>query len=397
MLAYYGHPLSENRLETEERYLICRNVPIARTGKYLYTAGELGLDGDPERAVEVWRDAEEVFSPAAMASFEGKPVTDNHPPENVGPANHGAYARGHAQNIRRDGDFLLADLYINDSTLAEEIRSNTKREVSCGYLCTYEPDGGRYRQTHIRGNHIAVVPAGRAGHEVAIKDSAPRAEKRRDTPMSKLSHAILSAFGMAAKDASTEELPGLIRTASDALDATLEDKAPEEAQKEKTPEAKPADEMVEKAPKGDDLGSKLDRILAILEAEKEHRKEKKPAKDGEKDRFRDLLRLLGGAEAPVIPADDGGCKEKAGGSVMDMIRKMRPAVAAITDDGQRERVADALLSCLPGKEVMEGLLSAAQDSAQGAADKAPASFEQLCQAQKAAYDARNPHKQKEEK
>ena len=101
MLAYYGHPLSPNQLETEEKYLICRNVPIARTGKYIYAAGELGLNGDPGRAVEVWRSEEEVFSPAAMASFEGKPVTDNHPPENVGPANHNAYARGHAQNVRR--------------------------------------------------------------------------------------------------------------------------------------------------------------------------------------------------------------------------------------------------------------------------------------------------------
>ena len=31
MLAYYGYTISPNQLETVEGFLICRNVPIART------------------------------------------------------------------------------------------------------------------------------------------------------------------------------------------------------------------------------------------------------------------------------------------------------------------------------------------------------------------------------
>ena len=45
MLAYYGYTISPNQLETGEGFLICRNVPIARTGEQEYLGRELGLTG----------------------------------------------------------------------------------------------------------------------------------------------------------------------------------------------------------------------------------------------------------------------------------------------------------------------------------------------------------------
>ena len=41
--------------KTPEGFLICHDVPIARTGQQEYLAGELGLDGDPDRPVQVQR------------------------------------------------------------------------------------------------------------------------------------------------------------------------------------------------------------------------------------------------------------------------------------------------------------------------------------------------------
>ena len=67
------------------------------------------------RPVPVYRPEEEVFSPACMASFEGKPVTEDHPdlPEGVSAENIREYQKGHAQNIRRgkgpQKNLLLAD------------------------------------------------------------------------------------------------------------------------------------------------------------------------------------------------------------------------------------------------------------------------------------------------
>ena len=57
------------------------------------------LDGDPERMIKVNRYETDVFEPAALASFEGKPVTDGHPPEEVEPANFASYAKGHIRCV----------------------------------------------------------------------------------------------------------------------------------------------------------------------------------------------------------------------------------------------------------------------------------------------------------
>lgn len=172
MIAYYGSKISEHMTKTPEGFLICHDVPIARTGQQEYLAGELGLDGDPDRPVQVQRCPEDVFDPAAVASFEGKDVTQNHPPESLTPENHALYAKGHAENVHREGDYLVADLHLKDPGLISDVENGVTREVSCGYRCCYTPDGTGYRQTNIRGNHVAIVPRGRAGHLVAIQDSA---------------------------------------------------------------------------------------------------------------------------------------------------------------------------------------------------------------------------------
>lgn len=396
-IAYYGTDLSPNQTETVEGYLICRNVPIARTGRQEYLARELMLDGDPERVVVVDRLPEDVFETAALASFEGKPVTDGHPPENVGPENFAAYARGHIQNVRRSGDYIVADLYINDAGLASEVRNGVKREVSCGYLCNYEPAGTGYKQSHIRGNHVAVVPRGRAGHDVAIQDAASKAEKGR-TNMSKFTHAILTALGMAAKDAgSDEEFNDLVTTAATALDA-----APAEPEKP-APEAEPAEDvMVEKAPKGDDIGSKLDRIITMLEAQSRGGRGERPLHD-ESDLDEMVARLAGKKEDPeaavTVPAEemeDGCTSPAAKDAAVALLKKVRPAVAAIQDKQARSRVVDALLSTIKSPNTVGDIMQAAQDSAWKSSEASRrTNYQKMCEDAENAYAARNPHKKKE--
>ena len=157
---YYGTRLSENISRREpEGYLLCLNVPVARTGTQDYLPEELGLspgppgmvsgNNDPAEGVwgrsespqliQVHRPPEEVFSPETIASFEGMPVTNDHPPDGVDIGNIRALQKGHAHNVRRgtgeESDLLLADLIITDPTLIDLIMDG-KREISCGY--TYE-------------------------------------------------------------------------------------------------------------------------------------------------------------------------------------------------------------------------------------------------------------------
>ena len=401
MLVYYGDHISPHMTTTPEGFLICRDVPIARTGEMDYRAADLLLEGDPDRLVKVYRHPEDVFDPAAMASFEGKEVTNGHPAEDVGPENHAAYSKGHIQNVRRQGDRLIADLHLKDAALISDVRSGVMREVSCGYHCSYVPEGDGYRQQDIRGNHVAVVPRGRAGHEVAIHDSAEHAGKGKNT-MSKFAEGILSVFGMAAKDAKDDqELKALVTTTMTALDAepaggAAAPQAPEAEPAAKPEEPKASDEMVEKAPKGDDLGSKLDRLIEMVGA-LAHQEKKEP--DSLEDMIEKLTGIHDSGSAVILPAGgaaDGCVTGPARDAALSMLRSMRPVVASIEDAATRTKVTDALLGAIKAPDVLGGIMQAAQQNAQKAADAAaPASFDKLCADQKAAYDARNPHKQKE--
>lgn len=393
MLAYYGTDISPNKTETAEGYLICRNVPIARTGSQQYQAKDLRLDGDPERPVVVDRHPEDVFEEATLASFEGKPVTDGHPPENLGPENYAAYAKGHVQNVRREGDYIVADLYINDANLASEIQNGVKREVSCGYLCNFVPDGLGYRQTKIRGNHVAVVPKGRAGSTVAIKDTASQAEKGRNTLMNYWK-TFLAAFAGAAKDAKPEELDGLVTTTADALDAAPAEKAPEAEPAKEAPAKEAEDEMVERAPKGDDLGSKLDLIIEMLRAK---------SRGGRGERMHDetdideaISRLSGeeDGKALTIPVENDCASGPARDAAVELLKKVRPAVAGIQDKNTRAKVTDALLSAIQGDDMMGKIAQSAQDSAKANIQNKN-TYEQICADSERAYAARNPHTKKE--
>ena len=186
-MTYFGTRLSENISRREpEGYLICLNVPVARTGVQEYLPSELGLPEPDSRLIPVLRPEEEVFSPACMASFEGMPVTDGHPaaPEGVTALNASRLQKGHAHNIRRgageDRDLLLADLIITDGALAAEILGG-KREISCGYNYVLTEEEGRCVQREIRGNHVAVVDAGRAGPRVSIRDRDPGIQEHQQS------------------------------------------------------------------------------------------------------------------------------------------------------------------------------------------------------------------------
>jgi hypothetical protein len=171
--------------ETPEGYLICHNVPIGRTGWQEYLGQEIGQNDLYDHKVQVYRSPEEVFHPAAIASFEGKSTTDEHPSDWVRPDNYSSLEKGHVTNVRKgsgeDADSLLADLIIKDPKLISDVKHDIKREVSCGYNAIYTPIPGedaKFAQTQIRGNHVAVVGNGRAGHDVAIKDSADKLMER---------------------------------------------------------------------------------------------------------------------------------------------------------------------------------------------------------------------------
>lgn len=164
--------LSARKGLTPEGYLVCYDVPIGRVGEQLYGAEELpDVTPDARGEIRISRPAEEVFAEESMRSYEGKPVVIEHPDVPVTPENWRELAMGHAQNVRRQGDLLLADLMITDTRAAKLITSGQMREISCGYDAEYEETGpGAGVQRQITGNHIALVERGRCGPRCAIQD-----------------------------------------------------------------------------------------------------------------------------------------------------------------------------------------------------------------------------------
>lgn len=167
--------ISEHIAETPEGYLLCRDVPIARTGVLEYAPDEVPIEARGDGPVRVARLPEDVFASEAIGSFEGKPISINHPDEFVTPETWRELAVGHAQNVRRGegeaSDLLLADLLITDQEAIDLVRGGL-REISCGYDADYEQEEpGRGWQRNISGNHIALVRQGRCGPRCKINDN----------------------------------------------------------------------------------------------------------------------------------------------------------------------------------------------------------------------------------
>lgn len=158
----------------------------ARTGIQQYMGIEVDPDGEHfarDEIVNVYRPAEEVFDKASVASFIGKPITNDHPKEAVTSENWKDLACGTIMGAARDtvdsGDFLGFDLAFMDANLIADVEAG-KRELSNGYGADLSiedgiaPCGTAYQavQRNIRGNHAAVVDSGRAGAQCRIGDAA---------------------------------------------------------------------------------------------------------------------------------------------------------------------------------------------------------------------------------
>ncbi len=157
---------------------------IARSGLQSYRASELGLQDNAEEIIRVYRPEEEVFDEASMASFGTKPVTLDHPPTMVDPASFKDYAVGFsAQKVERKDDHLCTELVVMDEEAITAIEAG-KVELSIGYFADYEfepgvtPEGEDYDavQRNIKGNHIALVDAGRCGGSCRVEAPGTHSE-----------------------------------------------------------------------------------------------------------------------------------------------------------------------------------------------------------------------------
>lgn len=307
MRFYTNEQLGRTQSLTPEGFLLISDVPLARVGALLYADGEVPVDAGPDGIIRVLRDPEEVFHPIAIASFAGKPVTNEHPPVKVSPENWRDYSVGVVLDPRRgdgiqyDNDFLFADLLITDKEAIKDVREG-KRQVSAGYDAEYEQiRPGEGRQHQIVGNHVALVDKGRCGPRCSIGDKHMASFRKSNS----WADRIMQAHRTGDDSALVEELEKVGEMLGEVLLGDEEVVDPKEAKK-KSEKGEPVtdakrtkdkrrtrdeDEEEEEAEGGSSAIMKrleaLERAVAILAQEEESEGESSDRKGRTKDEDED--------------------------------------------------------------------------------------------------------------
>jgi len=171
-----------DRRVTTDGYLAVR-ANIARSGVYQYARSEVGLPGNPNELVGVYRSPDFVFDEKSLATIPHKPITINHPKEGVSAKTWKRDAVGHMGGAaweNEDRKHVTVDMLMMDAA-GIEAASTTHQQISLGYSTTVlaqdgvSPEGEPYAAIMTDGyrvDHAALVPLGRAGNTCRVGDSS---------------------------------------------------------------------------------------------------------------------------------------------------------------------------------------------------------------------------------
>lgn len=253
---------------TKDGYLVAY-AKVARTGVQEYLGSELGSD---KEIVRVMRPESEVFAKDSLASYSGKPMTNEHPSEPVTAETWKRDAIGSiGEEVIRDGDYIRVPLIMMDAAAIEDYKAG-KRELSMGYEADIEfVDHADYDaiQKNIRINHIALVDKGRAGG-AKIGDAggqktngqSQKTEVKTMTKKVKFGDVTIEVSEQAAE--AIEALTEQLKQAKEEAQASADAKDKELAEK---------DGEIEELKKNSMTADKLDaaiaeRVAAIADAKK---------------------------------------------------------------------------------------------------------------------------------
>lgn len=169
----------------ENGFLLIKGCPVSSPGIFDYSAAQVGETeqenhGALDRIVRVFRPAAAVYDPLFIESLKNVPLIDDHEymigDETVLDASEqGQLAAPEEKgvegvmtdNVYWADPWLRADLKVFSRRLQAAIKAG-KRDLSLGYISHFEYNPGthdgmpyEYIQTHMRGNHIALVDEGR--------------------------------------------------------------------------------------------------------------------------------------------------------------------------------------------------------------------------------------------
>jgi hypothetical protein len=427
---HFGNAISQHMTETEpEKFLVCFSVPIARIGHQNYTVAELRNAGasipltiPSSQVVDIYRSPEEVFSPATIASASDKPFYDEHTHTLVNAENYStSNPKGHISNVHKgEGEWsetLVADVIVNDKKTINKIlsKTNSKRDVSCGYSATYTFDATytHGEQHDIRINHLALCVNGRAGKRVAIMDSMPdelnpdilqtdtdmlsprrvrmpdNAQSTTLTPFQKF--VRLLSFRQFTTDSDDGDTEAFAVDAADILSALAAKSATTDSTTTVTVDAVPnvvpvsdsttkeetdliPDDKTKTVTTDDDIGSDTDETLDAKPAEcdttvgadagesNEGTVDSKPKTDAAEDKYADAKQDSGAAKQDE--KDDAKMIQDALAPIMEAIKELKADVAALKS-GEKGETTDCATTVAPVMDAMDEIVKALEGDADG--------------------------------
>lgn len=135
---------------------------------------------------------DELARADSQATLRGATVTDLHPSGLVTSESWREAAVGHVHDdVRVEGDYLVATITVNDSDECARIRAGERKDVSAGYECDLDETPGVYKgeryqrvQRNRRYNHVGLGPEGwgRAGSDVGLRLDGGAVAVRVDAP-----------------------------------------------------------------------------------------------------------------------------------------------------------------------------------------------------------------------
>lgn len=169
------------RRYSDDGHLHVEITPISKAAVNPYLGSEipgweeLGLKRD--KVYQLLRDPEELK--AAASSFNNLPLLSEHVPVSADDHPSEIVIGSTGTNAVFKFPYLLNSLVIWKGDDISKIESGSKKEISSAYKYDVEMSPGVFegaefdgRMKNLRGNHCAIVEAGRAGSDVAVGDSA---------------------------------------------------------------------------------------------------------------------------------------------------------------------------------------------------------------------------------
>ncbi len=240
--------------------------------------GWQGLNLDPEKVYQIYRPGEEIAK--AADSFNGLPLAFEHHDMDAANMPKEYIVGSMGTEAHYEAPYLKNSLTVIDAEAIKAIEDGSCKEISAGYMCDVVMSGGVFEgisydgyMMNIRGNHVAIVPQGRTGHDVKVADAAieggVKVENNLLTKLKDLLAELLrSDTEQEIKQDEQEPTPQEHdeEVKADVINPVAETED-EEATTEKTSEVEPKDEAQEEAPaETEDEEAPLEGLTAEVRA-----------------------------------------------------------------------------------------------------------------------------------